>query len=592
MAISLIARDDSPLRHRVLECFRASLAVRDAISVIVMPHDYFSAERESDPVAAEAIRSEHVKKLLNDFGLTTFLGDDTLGALRKIWDVGVPFRGRTWHTSLLLPTPPERKKLIIDRYLGKSVDDGIECSTLPELNGESLADDDVMRVLEPLGLLFDAKPAVDCIVVFASNCVVPTVAQDYRIVPIDGASRARVDETIERFWDSVESRFGAPAARRRVPVVRELTSPKKVTAWVQLTDLKTDEEEEALAQDLVVGGFTHLWLNDSPQMYYGVRTKKTEEQRVAMEAQLARLSQKISDEAMRRGVERPSLFIGFEIVNDICGEHQLAGNPAKDLYGTVYKDIPSLCDRDFWQTAVTDPLAAYMSMYRLIPVEHQLPVAGVFLDLELYLRNLAGVGEFASVMLCDDKLMAEFLAAQGVSESVPTAGAGVDDIRKLVAFASKKAFECGQFVRSSMRAHCGEFCDLGLYTPSINADWFCVNFVKGSFEEGTKVQWATFNTDFYAIQASVSAIFSGVDIEHSSVLMLSKLTADCASNAELVRQCMSKNDGIWLNRFSRLEFPYAGGEKEWYFLEQPGAGFEGAAKDDFLADLASCAGRA
>ena len=94
---------------------------------------------------------------------------------------------------------------------------------------------------------------------------------------------------------------------------------------------------------------------------------------------------------------------------------------------------------------------------------------------------------------------------------------------------------------------------------------------------------------FYAMQDVVQRIFEGVDVEHSWVLMLSKLSEDCVRNAELVRSCMGKNDGIWLNRVSRFEHPYAGDEKEWYFLERPGTGFVGDVKDDFLSVFASCA---
>lgn len=586
--------DDSPLKQSVLECFRNSLGVSNSISIIVMPHENFCAEHAEDPSADEEKRVVCVKKRLGWLGIDRVFTDDAIAEVRKIWDVGVPFRGRTWHTSLLLPTSPERKKLIVDRFMSKAVGEGLECLTLPELSGVSLAEDDVLRVLEPLGLLFDAKPAVSCIMVFASSCVVPTIAEDFRIIPVDAAVRDRVDEQVERFWDSMGARFEEPPARRREPIVRTLSPAKTATAWVQLTDLKTEAEELALARDLIAGGFTHLWLNDSPQMYYGIRKKKSDEQRVAMETQLARFCAMVSAEADRRGVAKPSLFIGFEIVNDFCGEHQRAENPAKDVYGSVYEDIPALTDPVFWQTAVVDPLAVYMKMYHTIPEEHQLPIAGPFIDLELYLRNLSGIGEFSSVMLCDDKLLKDFFVAQGMSERMPAgdARAEAEHMRGLVAFASQRARECGALVRAAISEHCGEGCDLGLYTMSVDTDWFCVNFVQGAFAPGTMVRWATFNTDFYSIKDAVQKIFEGVDIHHSSVLMLSKLSECGDQNLQLLNQCLCKNDGIWLNRFSRIGYPYAGGEKEWYFLEQPGSGFEGAVKEDFLFMVASYAQKA
>ncbi len=459
--------------------------------------------------------------------------------------------------------------------------------------------------LLPMGFLLFSNARRHSVIFFPESLLKTCgFAEDFHIFPVDAHLQKDFEKMTQALWVDIDSwaRYSGPLWRVKidemfksgalrsalsvevdVPMVDTFGAEKKVlTGWMELVAFERTPGEitsiwqekcrrqKELIDDILSGGLTYLWISLSPQMYYGVHAK-CPEKKTAFEAGFKRFARMLRARAKARHHEKiPQLFIGFEIANNLYERH-LPAEYAVDLFGTPYTDMPAPTSRLFWQEEIVDPFRYFMSFMRTLPAENSLPIAGVIFDLELYGRRHEG--EFLSTMVCDDQTRNAFLAARKL---------GVMTSEKFVEWLSEKkmweAYE--RFVEKKVEALAakmrkdlvrfsgGRKLLFSVYTPSISIDSFYKNFFKGLMGgQVDALHWFSFNTNFARLRKFVEHEFAGTKIEHSSVVMLSKVTDDLNRTSRFIQNILKYNHGAWFNRWSRMPDPHE--PNEWHISEQP-----------------------
>ena len=381
--------------------------------------------------------------------------------------------------------------------------------------------------------------------------------------------------TSQGFFDAAK-KFSV-AALSSLPLPKKAAFRKKPikTVWMELVEFdETGREtrtelarkrlqQENLVASLLESGIEYAWISLSPQMYYGVHAKNPEK-RAMFEAGFSRFAKALKAESVRRELPAPKILVGFEIANNLYGEH-LPKECAVDLYGVSYPDIPSPCSKLFWQEEVVQPLEAFCGFFAKNKLNEYLSLGGITIDFELYGRK--DTGGFSSLMLNDPFLAEAFSKSMGLVAVPKDFIAWVIRERKvqsLIDFASKNVRECASMVKSAVQRLMPRGI-ISAYAPIVSLDWFLTSFCKvlGSGERSLLL--FTFNTAFDRVRSVVERKF-GCSVSHSTVLMLSKFCSP--QDYALLDRAMDANDGYWFNRWSRFVEPRD--QSAWHAIEQPG----------------------
>src|SRR5262249_13455667 len=139
-----------------------------------------------------------------------------------------------------------------------------------------------------------------------------------------------------------------------------------------------------------------LWISIAPNQYYspiGRLRDRTER----MHASVARFTSMLAREAAARGESLPRVLVSVHIANNYFAPAAQPERFARDIWGNEYPDIPDPRDEEFWETEVARPVEVLASEWPKHAAA-EVPLAGIIVDLEMYLRHLTGVSEFSGTM--------------------------------------------------------------------------------------------------------------------------------------------------------------------------------------------------
>lgn len=455
-------------------------------------------------------------------------------------------------------------------------------------------------------------------IVFVSESILRTcgVSEDFLMFPVKSSRQRDLERLIQLFWGDVsswatysgslaqgaiESQMRSKAAGRKFKTVfthipeEDSSVKKKLTGWMELAVFEKSKEEydsewrkktlkqQELIDDILASKLDYLWLSLSPQMYYGVHAKYSHK-KSAFEGAVKRFFRMLSQSAKAQGVDKiPQILVGYEIANNLYEPH-LPLDYAVDIFGNQYRDVPNPANSRFWQDEIIDPFQKFMAFIKTLSAEDMVPVAGVVFDLELYGRRLEG--QFIPTMMCGASTRKTFM--QGKAREMPHDAF----VRKLTQEKMWKKYQAyvgglvaaiGAKIRQEVIKNSKTPKPVfAVYTPAVMTDWFYKNFFKGLVPSGESLHWFSFNTKFSRIKKAVEHEFGGMRIDHSSVVMLSKITDNQKHVAFFLERISQYNSGLWFNRWSRLVEPHD--PAAWHYVEQPRM-FEPLSKERFRDTL-------
>lgn len=415
-----------------------------------------------------------------------------------------------------------------------------------------------------------------------------SVQENFKVTPLDLDVQKKLDDDLYHGFKKIASMMRAlkgkeisskkkqldPSLLEGAADIASGTETKKVLAWMDIdlfADEKLKEDQERLIDSLVRADFDGLWLSIAPNQYFSVRAKFFNRRE-----QLGK-SIKMFSEQLRNAYEKmqkklPQIFIGFEITNNFVEQNKYPTKQMVDLFGNLFKDVPEPLDRNWWRDEIIISAQRFMPFWRM-HVEG-LEVAGFFIDLEMYLRNESKAGEFSSsaqgtsvhdLFSFKDTIIAE--GGHAVVKDLMERQKG----KEYHSFLLKQSEELGKWIKSSLQKIVPN-CRVACYAATVSLDWFYQGFYKGLSSEQDPLWLCSFNSRFNWFSNACKQ--KKLYIEHFAVLMLShmKMTSDYP----LFNELLSRNDGIWLNKVSRMAHEYRSGE--WHILEQTPLSFADRAR--------------
>jgi hypothetical protein len=406
-----------------------------------------------------------------------------------------------------------------------------------------------------------------------------SITENFRIAPLDLDVQRKIDEDMwHGFLKLHESLFQLRGIEQKEnSEVKALNSAvlegaqgvmtkkyeNKVLAWMDIEIFKDDKltiEQDRLIAAIIQGNFDGLWLSIAPNQYFSPRAKFAN-RRDTLGKAIKNFSNQLVIALNKAYKKVPEIFISFEITNNFVDKNKYPDRCMTDLYGNEYKDVPEPLDRNWWRDEVV------LSAERFIPFwksyTRELTVTGFFLDLEMYLRNETGAGEFVSTAL-----------GTSVHEKFFIKKASLTDRNKVVIelmqtkqggsyqdFLMKEAEKLGVWLKNSLQKVIPG-CRVACYAATVSLDWFYQGFYRGLSSDADPLWLCSFNSRFSWFSGASAE--KKIPIHYFSALMLSQIQSK--KDFDLVSILLSRNDGIWLNKLDRMAHEYR--SQEWYKLEQ------------------------
>lgn len=449
-----------------------------------------------------------------------------------------------------------------------------------------------IKNLFPLGIYYYNKNKKNHLVITSTSLNFTSIEENFQITPIDNNKKQElslaIEETISNIYHLTTQNQnvhglnlpGAIATRNATPIDRlsfldnqNINKNKKnyTVAWMEIKQFappkpneSPKESEKRLREEKILTEYTvdskldYAWITINPQMYFNdhgrLKTKIEKFKKI-----LSNSSKKLYERAKSTNTKTPEILVGFEIVNNIYSPH-MPKNPAQDLYGKSYHDIPRPLDKTFWEKEFKRPLDTFLNLWKNPQISNNLKIGGVVLDLEMYCRKTTE--RFLATMGFSPQTISQFLPAQPNLKINPRLFSQylIDKnlSKKYFSFLENKAEQLGKELRKFVHKRIPNGI-IGCYAPNIATSWFYKGFYRGLSTKKNPIHLLTFNTRHHKKYLSQSNIQS----HHIGVLMLSKLKN--TNSFSIVDRVLQKHDGVWINRFSRLSEP---SHNDWSNLEQ------------------------
>ncbi|MFA5074658.1 MAG: hypothetical protein WC436_00990 [Candidatus Babeliales bacterium] len=285
-----------------------------------------------------------------------------------------------------------------------------------------------------------------------------------------------------------------------------------------------------------------LWVDFNPNIYYSPRAiDGFQEKRDQLWIRIRNFTKQLHDTALARGQQIPKILVGFEIANNYRGD-RMPTSCAQDIYGHKYSSVPSPFDeQDFWHKEIIESLRNFLDLWNNPENSNEVPISGVVLDLEMYYRKPGDPGAFFSTMGFEPAITPEW----------------PENLVEHYNFLQEKAENIGRMLKENIMSLIPD-CFICCYALNLSTDGFYKGFYKGLSSQDRPIHLLTFNSEFKIYKNWLNR--NNIFINHSSVLMLSKIVNKPSFN--LVENILSRNNGIWFNKFHRLAEKQDGG-LEW-----------------------------
>lgn len=375
-----------------------------------------------------------------------------------------------------------------------------------------------------------------------------------------------IKDGISCAWIDPNDLFGQEDPHKKLPA-RMKKSLKKEFGRAYPADIESAVEEYALETGmnfLYNAQFNLWWITYLPE-YYLIKQGRFNEKQEEFIKQMDIITEAIPQYAMQQEKKLPQIFVGLNLTSNF--KNNPVKHPVADVYGKSYSHIPCPLDWDnFWQPEVVEPFTLFSDL------AYGLPIAGVFLDFEMYhAQNQANsftdqfdFSDYAWQIYCEQ-------VSNPSANQYPTVAHRVAYLAREKKFTQYfKILEChaekiGVRLKNSFRTTNPNIL-IGAYAPTLPNSWFYRGLLRGLSSQQEPVIYATFNTDYYSHHAWLTA--NGIHLLHGSVIMLSKFTTK--NSFEIIPYTKSHHYFVWYNHPSRMVYGYNQQELDhdnWWGIE-------------------------
>lgn len=306
---------------------------------------------------------------------------------------------------------------------------------------------------------------------------------------------------------------------------------------------------------------TLLWIQLSPEFFMADRASKA----VQKDEWLKRVTQFVQLlDATSKQLNKPvpQLFFGVEMTGNFTEKN--VPSTVHDMYGQKYTKIPSPLDfEQWWQPEVLVVIDRFMDFWKKNC--NQIPLSGIFFDFEMY-HAQDQTGQFMSTMDFSDCAWNLFSKTKP-NEDLEQYKTVDERVQYLLAhklmtdyflFLKEQAKTIGSTIGKYVQTHYPEL-KLAAYNISLPYNWFYQGICAGLSSCEKPLLLATFNNCFYNHLPAL--VYQQIYATHMPVLLLSKLKNE--SDFAIIDALMPYNDGIWLNKISRLAQSQKKKDWEW-----------------------------
>lgn len=295
-------------------------------------------------------------------------------------------------------------------------------------------------------------------------------------------------------------------------------------------------------------GLTGLWITPAINNIFSPIGVQKEQRNLFLE-RLSFFLKWVKSCYEKRNLPLPNIYFGYEIANNLVGNNY-SKTPPEDLFGNRYFDQPNPLDSEFWQNEVVVPFKNLFSKMR--NSLNQFGV-GVVIDFEMYLRKTGST--FASVCGFDEQNIDDFCSQNNLDQFEPR------HYQDFFNFLEGQAYALGLKIAKDLKKVSARL-RLGFYVPCVPPSWFYKGFLQGFGKNAGELDFFSFYSKFQSLRPWFEK--NKIFVNHYEVFMLSKLNQPDAK--ELVAEQFLRSDGIWLNRWSRINEAYS--PQSWFELEQ------------------------
>lgn len=357
-----------------------------------------------------------------------------------------------------------------------------------------------------------------------------------------------------------------PSLRKTAWMEINIFAPQDQTTTSTQKDqnhISLEEQQKQLITYIVDSKLDTLWISICPNCFYSPIALQTGNEK-KMLSSVSNFTSQLKEACLKNSFKTPKILIGFEIANNLYN-NGVPKNTAQDVYGNGYQDIPDPLNTDFWKNEVETPLAKFVEQWNKPEIGNGIEISGVMLDLEMYGRKSSGI--FTTTMGIAQDNLNEFFKEQNVKPGPMTVNGIISYLMnnklsgKYFEFLESRAQTLGAQLKASFDKSIPN-CAIALYMPNILASWFYKGLYKGLCKADQPLYLFSFNAEFNYHKNWLDQ--NKINAHHSSVLLLSKLS--CPDNFKLAGDVFVHNNGIWLNRFSRLIEKRS---SDWTAVEKP-----------------------
>lgn len=319
-------------------------------------------------------------------------------------------------------------------------------------------------------------------------------------------------------------------------------------------------KDEGVFEHIFDANLDILWFELNPEWFLSQRALKKNEKELFCK-QIAYFTQMLKKVADKKNKQPPHIFMGTDITSNFA--HAPVINPVKDIYGKIYTKIPSPLDREhFWKPEVCEVITQFCALWKE-SLGNGLSLDGIFLDLEMYHAPTQS-GQFTPAMDFSDTAWRCYVdcAKKPFLRKIILHNDRINYlldnhcIHEYYQALEAESFAVGRMIKNHIASLLPQAI-IGVYNIHLPYNWFYKSFCAGLSSLKNPLIFATFNTQFFTHHAWLLA--NNIHAFHTQVLLLSQLTDQ--DNFNIIKGTYKYHDGLWVNRFSRLE--ESRDKKEW-----------------------------
>ncbi len=323
--------------------------------------------------------------------------------------------------------------------------------------------------------------------------------------------------------------------------------------WMHLDPFENKQEE--VAERILKSGQNMLWLQLTPEWFLSDNGTRTAEEKTQFFERITQFTTALHKKAHELKKQAPRIFVGMELSGNFGT--QPVNEAATTLYGTSYSKIPAPLDfEQYWKKELIEVFDRFYDQWKQ-SLGSGLPLAGLFLDFEMY-HAPDQTGQYSNLMDFSDlswqaytkKTNNTALAKLKTTNDRLTYLLHNNQLENYFTFLESEAKALGKKIKD----HINQILPDGIiaaYNINLPHSWFYKGILAGLSSPEKPLILATFNNDYYTHYDWLTK--NNIHLFHLPVLLFSKLRNTADFN--LINKFSEQHDGLWFNRYSRLEEP-------------------------------------